>query len=227
MSGIAFIITTDGRGEFLERTIASWDQAQGEYVAKIILDDSGDAEYREWLEQTFTPQGWHIMWVGMTRQGYSAAMQNMRLIGITSGADYILHVEDDFVLNKPIDLHTITDIMNDNPQLAQMALVRQPWYANEIQFGGVIRALQDQGCNFDEKTNGEHYWQEHIAVWTANPNLMPIKVAHMEYPDGNWSEAAFMRKLREETLFVCAYYGKLEDEPMVTHIGDYKKGNGY
>lgn len=228
MNKIAFIVTTDGRGEFLERTIPSWDQAEGEYVLKCILDDSGDAEYRGWLKRTFEPLGWHISITGLGRQGYNAAMRRMREIGVASGADFILHVEDDFLLNRPVNLYAITSLMANNPRtFAQMAFIRQPWYQNEVEHGGVIQALQAQGCHFDQKTDGTHHWLEHRTVWTANPNLMPVDVARIPYPEGDWSESAFMRLLRETTSLHCAYYGRLSDDPMVTHIGEYKKGTGY
>lgn len=32
---------------------------------------------------------------------------------------------------------------------------------------------------------------------------------------------------REQTSLNCAYWGRLDDEPYVTHIGDYKLGTDY
>lgn len=228
MSGIAVVVTTDGRGEYLGQSIPSWEAASGSFVSRTILDDSGSGEYRGWLRSEYGGNGWSIAHVGASRQGYGEAMRRMREIGVSSGADYILHVEDDFVLNGPLSIDDIAGVMDESEgRLAQMALLRQPWYANEVEHGGVIQALQAQGCHFDQRTNGTHHWIEHRAVWTANPNLMPADVARIPYPACEWSESAFMKLLREMTTRACAYWGRFDDEPAVTHIGRARLGTGY
>ena len=222
---IAWAVTTDGRKEFIEAAMPTWHDLTGNVIARIIVDDSGDPAYREWLRATYG--GADIVHVGGDRMGYNAAMKRMREVGLATGADYIFHLEDDFKLMRPLDLDDLTSVMEANPMLAQMALVRGPWYHNEVAHGGMIQALKAQGCAFTECGWGGTYWIEHRAVWTANPSVFPKKIAMRHYPDGDWSESAFMRDIRETTRFKCAYWGRMTDEPMVDHIGTYKMGTGY
>lgn len=231
MSETTWVITTDGRGEFLDQCIGTWEQASGTFCAKVILDDSGDHAYRQSLVEKYGDE-WEVVSVGETRMGYVAAMREIRSIGIRSDAKFIFHLEDDFQLNRPVNIDSITELLDSNRNIAQMALVRQPWYANEIVHGGVIQALIEQGCRFQEKIKIDKdkkvvRWLEHRAVWTANPNVFSVEVARMDYPDVPYSESAFMRQLNTNTALVCAYWGTLSDEPYVTHIGDYRNGHSY
>ncbi len=231
MLDIAWVITTDGRGELLDECISTWDQASGTFCAKVILDDSGDPAYRASLTEKYGTE-WEVLRVGEERMGYVAAMKAMRSIGIRSNAKYIFHLEDDFKLNRPIDLDAITSLLSADTRIAQMALLRQPWYANEVEHGGVINALMNQGCEFQEmiridKEDRVVRWIEHRAVWTANPNVFSVEVARIDYPDTPYSESAFMRQLKTSPALVCAYWGTLSDEPYVTHIGDYRNGHSY
>lgn len=222
---IAWAVTTDGRKEYIEKALPSWDKATGDIGYRAILDDSGDPHYREWLAHTFT--NWDVIPVGETRCGYSTAMRAVREVGLQSGADHVFHIEDDFVLVRPLDLDEIAGLLQERTYLAQVALLRQPWYANEIEHGGLIAALEDQGQHFTEMTDGSRNWIEHRAVWTANPNMFRRDVAKIEYPDVNYSEAAFMRALRESASLRCAFWGKRTDGPRVTHIGEYRSGIEY
>lgn len=227
MPSICMVVTTDGRADYISQAIPTWEtHVSGNIVSHVIVDDSGDVEYRTWLDSTFGDR-WTVVPNGEARLGYSAAMQKMRAVGIDSGADYILHVEDDFLLNDGLDVDDICGVLDDRRYLAQIALLRQPWYANEIRFGGVIPALEEQGQHFTEATNGVHHWIEHRAVWTANPNVFSTQVASIPYPTCNYSEAAFMAMLREQTGYRCAYWGRLSDAPRVTHIGEQRVGIEY
>ena len=221
---IAWVVTTDGRKQFIERALPTWEQATGSISHRFIIDDSGDTQYRMWLTDTF-PE-WKIVSVGQDRCGYSPAMKMIRTIGLESDADYIFHIEDDFVLSRPINLDDLAGLLNDKRYLAQVALLRQPWFHNEIEAGGLIEALEP-GETFTERSDGDRCWIEHRAIWTANPNMFRRDVAKIEYPNVNYSESAFMRSLKEDANLRCAFWGKRSDEYYVHHIGEYRNGIEY
>ena len=209
----------------IERALPTWDALEGTFACRVILDDSGDSEYRAWVSGQY-PQ-WEVVPTGPTRMGYAPAMTKMREVGLESGADYIFHLEDDFMLNAPLDLDDIAGLLDARPYLAQVALRRQAWFANEVEHGGIIEALEVQGQRFHEMTDGRRYWTEHRAVWTANPNLFRRDIAERPYPLVNFSEAAFMRELRADPQMRCAFWGKRSDPLHVEHIGAYRNGVDY
>lgn len=221
---ITWVVTTDGRKEFIEKTIPTWDQATGLVTHRVIIDDSGDTDYRQWLARTFPD--WDVIPVGDERCGYSPAMQAIRQVGLQCGTEFIFHTEDDFMLNRPINLDDVATLLRDKQYLAQVALLRQPWFPNEIEAGGLIEALEP-GEVFTECSDGDRYWIEHRAVWTANPNMFRRDVAKIEYPNVNYSESAFMRSLKEDANLRCAFWGKRSDEYYVHHIGEYRNGIEY
>lgn len=222
---ITWVVTTDGRKEFIEKALPTWNAASGSVAHRIIIDDSGNDEYRRWLSDTFTD--WDVIPVGEERCGYSPAMQAMREVGLQTGAEFIFHTEDDFILNHPIDLDDIADVLRRRTYLAQIALLRQPWFGNEVEHGGLIEALEVNGQEFTEVTDGTHHWIEHRAVWTANPNMFSRDVAKINYPNVNYSESAFMKSLRSNKNLRCGFWGKRSDAPLVHHIGEYRNGIEY
>ena len=52
---VAFILRTDGRREFIEKTIQSVEQhiRAPHFAYGVIVDDSGDPDYWSWLDTTF------------------------------------------------------------------------------------------------------------------------------------------------------------------------------
>ena len=92
-----------------------------------------------------------------------------------SAADTVWFHEDDFVLSQDVDLAELNRVLAERDYLTQVALLRQPWFANEKSAGGLIEALEAQGQRFTETTDGESTWIEHRACFTGNPSLIPAR----------------------------------------------------
>lgn len=219
-------VLTDGRKEYLSTTLPTWIEAYGEIVPhKIIVDDSGNTGYRHWLTETFPD--FLVVAVGKDRCGYADAMRKVFEVVREFGQPYNLHIEDDFILHKPPVLSDIISVMDTFPNVSQMSFMRQPWYANEKLYGGVIEALEADGVKvFNQKITNGKYWVRHNAFWTANPNIFPQWLAHREWPDAPWCEMHFSKGLKRDKKW-SGIWGNRNDWICVEHIGEERNGTNY
>lgn len=223
---LSMTVLTDGRKEYLEQTLPTWIEAYGDKIEhKIILDDSGNTGYRHWLVETFPD--FVVVAIGKDRCGYDVAMREVFLVVRTLGLPYNLHVEDDFKLHTPPDLDKVCEVLDNFPQVSQMSFMRQPWYPNEVEAGGVVEALERQGAvSFQQKFTNGSSWVRHNAFWTANPNVFPQWVAHREWPDAPWCEMKFSQALRYDKK-VSGIWGHRDSWVCVEHIGEVRSGTNY
>lgn len=224
---ITWISLTDGRKEFLKKTIPCWKKnINGPFSNKIILDDSGDKDYRLWLAKTF--KDFEVIPVGNKRMGYTNAMRKVFSVAKDSGSPYVFHLEDDFLIKESFDLNNFVNVLEKNKNLTQMAFMRDPWYENEIRDGGVMRTLIKDGRKVSRIKRKEGVWLEHRIFWTCNPNVYPLWLTEFEWPNRKHSEYYFSREVfKANRNYKAAMWGQMKDTPLVTHIGSYQKGEKY
>lgn len=224
---ITWITLTDGRKEFIKKTIPCWEKnIQGSFSNKIIIDDSGDSDYRAWLKKTF--KNFEVIAAGNKRVGYTNAMKKVFNTALESGSPYVFHLEDDFLIKENFDLNNFVNILEKYKYLTQMSFLRDPWYENEIRDGGVMRTLMKKGQRVHRIKNKDGAWMEHRIFWTCNPSVYPLWVAKNSWPNRKHSEFYFGRELFEKNRnYKSAVWGKLNDEPLIKHIGAYQKGGNY
>ena len=141
---IAVLVITDGRDDYLQRTVRSaMANLTGPVTEWWMYDDTGDLAYREGLGRRY-PTFVHIN--GGARQGFGGAIRDAwGHLADWSTVDYVFHLEADFVFNRPVDLGALASVLTDRTYLAQMALVRQSWHAEERAAGGLLeRALRQR-----------------------------------------------------------------------------------
>jgi hypothetical protein len=219
---LCWIVLTDGRKNYIQEALPTWIEHYDSIDNKFIIDDSGDTEYTSWLKNTFP--SFEIIPVENPRQGYANAVQRVFKLFRDTGLDYCLHLEDDFILSKTVDIENIVYVLDKNPNLSQMAIMRQPWYHNEIESGGVIDAIKGEKF-YDINTDGFD-WVKHRAFYTCNPNIFPQWLTNYEWPDGNWSESKFGRLLFSNNKD-CGIWGNRSSWPQVEHIGRERNGIEY
>lgn len=222
---VCWIVLTDGRKQYISESLPTWIKEYDSLIDnKYIVDDSGNDEYSEWLEESFPT--FEIVKIKNPRQGYAKAMQNVFQVFKDSGNKFALHLEDDFILHKAVNINDIVSVLNENQNVAQMSIMRQPWYHNEINSGGVIEALELNGSKFTDKTTLGFDWVEHRSFYTCNPNIVQRWVADSPWPDGNWTESRFGRELFLKRKSV-GIWGNRNDWPHVEHIGRERNGIEY
>lgn len=222
MTSVALIVLTDGRQECIERSIpAALENLVGLPIArKVICDDSGDREYGSWLAAAFPD--FDIVASGQ-RSGYAAAVRRAWSQALSGDEPWVFWLEDDFITERPVDLSAIASVMDANPQLTQMVLMRQPWYGNEVAAGGIIQCCPEE---FTDRYTDGYPWVEHTRGYWSNPHLVRREfLAQHEWPTGSWSESKFSRQVIRGGK-TSGYWGARTDAPLVTHVGE-RRGTGY
>lgn len=225
---VPLIVLTNGRPECISKTIPSAQQHLHGVAGMVIVDDSGDPTYGQWLEDEFIGGPWDGKVLHLPEpHGYWRAMQAVWALARHWDVPHVAFLEDDFTFNTGVDLDDLAGVLDTHPHLTQMALLRQPWWPNEHEHGGLIPALEAQGQIFTERTDGTHTWVEHRATFTGNPCLIPRRTFTQDWPMGDWSESRFGRLLFLDKAARGAYWGRLTDPPRVEHIGHHRAGTAY
>jgi hypothetical protein len=222
---VPLIVLTNGRRDCLSQTIPSIHKHLTGFGDMVIVDDSGDKDYRAWLAAEFPDA--LVTAVASGPAGYWCAMRTVWAIARGSAADTVAMWEDDFILLDDVDATCLDRVLDEQQHLTQIALRRQPWFANETAHGGMLEALEQQGQTFTEQTDGKHHWIEHRATFTGNPCLIPQRTFAHDWPEGAWSESRFGQLLFTNPEARGAYWGRRSDPPRVEHIGHQRVGRNY
>lgn len=212
------IVLTAGRRQYLERTLASFsERVSGDVCERIIQDDSGDPEFGVWLKQTYGDE-WEIITTS-GKLGFTKAIRAIwQVIRGRTGAPYIFHLEEDFVFDRDVDLNQMIEVLRGDEHLAQVALLRGPFYEPELEAGGIIE--QDPGAY----TKREGYL-EHSKYFTTNPCLYKrTLIRKYHWPAARNSEVHYTRNLVRRG-YRFAYLG--DGTPYVSHIGEERTNLGY
>lgn len=221
---VSIVCHTDGRREYVERSIESFEgQLRAGAIAierRVFYDDSGDAAYRAWLVERFGRFGWYA--VGPSaRVGYTGSMQAMtRYLRRRCPTGYILQLEDDFIYERPVDLARMVAVLRAREDLAQVALLRKPAYDSERARGGI---LGHSVSAFERTEAAGAKLLEHRLFWTANPNLARREVYQVPWPSGRSSERLF----GDAQLKAGRHFAFLGRTASIEHIGRERAGHGY
>lgn len=131
-------------------------------------------------------------------------------------ADFVLHLEEDFVFTGPVDIEAMAAVLDAEEQLAHLVLKRQAWSPEEVAAGGVIEC--DPAGFFDRDTEG-HRWVEHRKWFSLNPSLVPRRVFEHGFPEG--SEPAMTQRLLDKG-FHFGFWGHSADPPRSWHVGEVR-----
>jgi hypothetical protein len=108
--------------------------------------------------------------------------------------------------------------LRSQPQLAQMALLRDPCYQDEKETGGIL------GWPMPAFTFRES-WFEHRQFFTLNPSLFRRSLTERTWPSGKHSETLFGKSLFNDKDLRVAFWG--QGEEWIRHIGEIRAGTGY
>jgi glycosyltransferase involved in cell wall biosynthesis len=206
---IALVVITDGRRSCFEQTLTSIDDKFWAFDDRIMVDDSGDPEYGEWLEDEFGYFGAIVH--HPTRQGCSEAVRTGW--GYATGFDYVWHAEDDFTYSEPVDLQRMMGILDENPYLAQLALKRPPHGPVEGAAGDLMAVQPDR-------------WEDHEGfcdtdlIFTFNPCLIPRDVIAVALADPSPRTEPNVTSSCLAKGYRFGYLGQTTDPPRVHHIGE-------
>jgi len=219
----ALLVMTDGRAcvhHAIESANASLQPA-GEIIERYLHDDSGDMQHSVMLAEMY-PE--FIVIAPPERQGFGGAIRNAwEFIREMTEAEFVFHLEDDFVFNREIDLLGMQTVLRVRPNVCQVALRRQPWNDEERRVGGVVELNHD---SYDEHTFIDASWLEHTNFFTTNPSIYRRDLISLQWPEGAQSEGRFGLGLKA-TGHTFAYWGSRGSGNWVEHVGDQRMGTGY
>ena len=217
------LVMFDGRKDYLNRTMSTLNKIRG--IDNIFInDDSGDVPMSTWLVQTYGAVGVTIK-SSPSRSGFGGAIRNAWSELRKTDADYIFHLEQDFELTKTIDVPMMIRVLEDNENLVQLALRRQPWNDTEKKFGGIV---ESNPYAYHQRSDFlGNKWLEQSLFFTTNPTLYRASLMDMEWPNESESEGKFGIKLFEDPNKVTGYWGSRESGEWCFHIGDDRIGTGY
>lgn len=229
---ITILIFTDGRQEYFAMTFQSLKKnvTASHIISTIIIDDSNDPSYASWLDTNYSHEVDHIKH-NEKRLGFGGTIRDTwhKLDKLAPRYDYVFHLEDDFVFNRSVNLDDLILILEKNPDMAQVCLLRQPWSHDEKIAGGVWQQFPDRFTEkFIDGPNEKIYYLSHKEWFSTNPCVYPKWVVALEWPEGYDSEERFWNeKLLLKGAVTCSYFGSKKDIQVVNHIGDGQIGIGY
>ena len=171
---------------------------------------------------------WEIH-AGRTQEGF--CVNTRRAWNIVNSLDgYVFYLEHDFEFTRPVDLTHLAGVLDENPQLAQMALMRDAVNAEEKAAGGLYESRPGQ---YEPRLTDLPFtseftqvpWLEHRSYFSTNPSLMTAEFMRRnpwpDYPER--CEGLFGIDLLERG-YRFGVWGT--GEPWVRHIGQ-RTGTGY
>ncbi len=224
---ITVVVMTDGRRDYITRSMATLHHLKAPVSARIIHDDSGDEKFNRWLWEVYGNDGW-IVHATPARSGFAGAVRSARRwVADNTRNEWVVWMEDDFLLTRDIPVRDMVGVMAERPNLVQLALRRQPWNETEKAAGGIVEMNPDY---FTDVTDGVHSWLEHRWVFTTNPHLFrrSLITEGPPWPTGPESEGRYGIELfgGSEQLR-AAYWGSRSSGEWCEHIGVNRIGTGY
>lgn len=214
MKKLALVVVGDGRIDYLRRTTesANANLPVALFQDFIMVNDTGDAEYHKQLAALYPG---YCLISHPERRGMAAAVQSGWSHALDAGADFVFHLEEDFTFVRPVPLMSMMHVLEDEPDLSQMVLRRQPWNEQEHEWGNLF--------GDDPRYVQKPHWIEHDVIFSLNPCIIPRWVLEMGWPGTN--EAGMTRRLVAAGKHM-AWWGQKTDLPDVTHIG-HLRGDGW
>lgn len=210
------LIFHDGRIEYLIETLKSFKdniKFPSEPHKILICDTPGATESD--LSQIKKKYKINQIVINEERLGIFGSVQKAWSL-IPKNTEYVFHLENDFVFNEEIEIERLTKALSVNKHIFQIALLRQPWYKDEIRKGGIYKNVG----GFRNANIAGLDIVLHRHFFTHNPCIYPVRFAQ-QIP--NYNEYTYVRHLRrQDPNGFCAFLGTLTDNPKVTHIGEYK-----
>lgn len=219
---ITLLVLTDGRDHIYETIPSALAHLDGPITRKIIHDDSADPDRSCQLANDFPD--FDVITGGSTRLGFGGAIRHAWRYLLTDDTNpYPFHLEDDFLFRRRVDLRAMVGVLTRRPDLAQLALRRQPWNEDERAAGGVVEQHPD---DYLDVADGIDRFLTHSRFFTTNPCLYRRDLIERGWPEDPHSEGKFGAQLRAD-CYQFAFWGPRASGEWVTHIGRERVGTGY
>jgi hypothetical protein len=225
VSGFSYrlVVTTDGRPGLLDRTLAAFDtHARPAPADTVIVDDSGDPEYRGQLAGLLAHRP-ALIHFHPARVGFCQTVADAWQLATEPGPPFVFWLEDDILLQRDLDLSRLARVLDAEPLVAQMGLMRQPVNQAERQAGSLYALFRDL---FTPRGQGEDTWLESRTNWSTTCSLIRRRfMVEHPWPAGGEGgcEGVYSRGLLD-ARFHFGVWGSGEER--ISHVGE-RGGHSY
>ncbi len=214
------------RRDYLRRSLESLAaMVSGPIVQRVVYDVWGDDAIRAEIDAMATPLGFYVAGprpsVWHPGHPWSRA-QLWRYLAKRGRGDHVFGAEDDFVYDRPVELGPMIETLRANPYLRQLALLREPYFARELEAGGIVEQHPDR---YRAVSRDGACWIEHRDHFTNNPSLFPRSLTEIDFPAIENSEVLFAQALNRDPRSRFAYWG--DGSPWIHHIGEVRAATRY
>lgn len=228
---VSMIVRTGGtawaeRREYLERTMASLvERVRYDHVVRKVVFSDWDESITPELTAIAERHGFYVVSQADQRgPDFTRSMVRLwrYLASRRDAFEYVFLAEDDFVYERDVDLGEMIGVLDAHPELVQVALLRDAFYAAEREKGGVLGHPLEA---FTPASMNGSRWLEHRRFFTLNPTIFRRGLTSKPWPTAQHSEAVFGRQLFAEGNARSALWG--DGENWISHIGQVRAGTGY
>jgi hypothetical protein len=212
----------NGRKGYIERTIASWkENLVEEPKYKVIFDDSGDPGHRAWLNEKFG-DSFDIVAISNNPVGQGNAINFIFNYIKELDCDYIIQLEEDWMLNRELSVAKIIEVLEDNPDILQMRIPRVIWYSGvtteDMRYGSnILRYMNLPDISY-ELVNNEYYkMSTKNYFWSHNPSIFNKKITNEPYTSDERNFGLHLLKKYPNSNF--GFWAKNPYDAYITHIG--------
>lgn len=224
-SSVALVVHSGGSADvwpvrrgYLERSLASLgEMVDYPFERKVIYSDWPDGTDIEELAQA---HGFSVE--GKGNLGYTKSMQALWQYIREQPSSHVFLTEDDFTFDREVDIAQMVEVLDGNPHLVQISLLRNPVFEPETKPGTI---LGHPTAAFTLRNGGPVAWLEHTRYFTVNPTLISRALCNRPWPATQHSEAVYGRQILRKGQHHAAIWGK--GEQWVTHIGAERTGGPY
>lgn len=165
------VVLTHGPDRTLSRALEAFGANVFPEPSSVVIKHDGPNRPWELGDGKF-PRGW-LRYGSEEQDGFCKATAKAMLYASTADEPWVFYLEHDFEITRPVDLTQIEQTMQANPQVCQMALMRDAVNDQEKQAGGLFESRAGQ---YTLKVSEIGWvWHEHTSYFTTNPSLMRTK----------------------------------------------------
>ena len=215
---ILHLIMSCGRPEYLIKTLKSLDKLDfGDHtVYRVLVDDYPDGRDNEWFNNAATKYNINYLFLNKGNEGLSVVWSNLWEIFKPSDYDYVLHQEDDVVLERYFSIDNWIHILESHPNTCSAVLTRQKWYFHE----------EETKEKSDDTIINRYRIEWRAFVFSPMMSLYRhslLKEDIKEKAGFNLNEGMIMQYLRNKGQR-CAFIKDEYGQNMITHIGYWFHG---
>lgn len=226
MINYTLFILGNGRKPYLERTIHSWEMNLiGKPKHQIIFDDSGDEEYRAYLNKKFGNR-YVIVPIGDKPMGQVYAINFIYKYLKDVDADYIFELEEDWVLFRKLDISKLINILEQDENITQVRVPRTITSTHDMKYGSTISfQLNEPTAKHRFVSHKDGGWYEvrgRLYFWSHNPSIYRKSMINHTYPESGATDHEYtfgIQLFNENKKYKAAYYASNMYDAYIEHIG--------